>query len=67
MRNLKLVDAVIALHDIARLVEEEVGRGLLAEDIRNCADRLHDVSIQERTYGLETISIINKAKENGNT
>ena len=45
MRNLKLVDAVIALHDIARLVEEEVGRGLLAEDIRNCADRLHDVSI----------------------
>lgn len=36
-----LDEAVIELHNIARLVEKEIGRGLLAEDIRDCADRLH--------------------------
>ena len=36
-----LDEAVIELHNIARLVEKEIGLGLLSEDIRDCADRLH--------------------------
>ena len=36
--------AVIDLHNIARLVEQEIGRGLLSEDIRDCADRLHQLT-----------------------
>lgn len=36
-----LDEAVIQLHDVARAVEKEIGRGLLSEDIRDCADRLH--------------------------
>ena len=44
MRNLKLVDAVIALHNIARLVEAEVGEGELSQSIRYDADRLHQYS-----------------------
>ena len=36
-----LNDAVIQIHNIARLVEKEVGRGQLSDDIRDCADRLH--------------------------
>jgi hypothetical protein len=39
--NEKFRDAVVQLHDIARLVEQEIGSGLLSEDIRNAADRLH--------------------------
>ena len=58
-RNLKLVDAVIALHDIARLVESETTANILAVDIRRCADRLHEVSLVEN----QVVDIINKAKE----
>ena len=36
-----LDEAVMALHNIARLIEREIGRGLLSEDVRDCADRLH--------------------------
>lgn len=39
--NEKLHNAVIELHNIARLVESEIGRGLLSDDIRDCANRLH--------------------------
>lgn len=35
-----LDQAVIKLHDIARLVEQQIGTGQLSEDIRKCADRL---------------------------
>lgn len=38
-----LNEAVIELHNIARLVEKEIGLGLLSEDIRDCADRLHSL------------------------
>lgn len=38
-----LDNAVIKLHEIARLVEQQVGIGQLSEDIRKCADRLNDV------------------------
>ena len=63
MRNLELVDAVIALHDIARTVEQEIGRGQLSDDIRNCADRLHELSIVDSRNSTITQDIINKAKE----
>ena len=63
MRNLELVDAVIALHDIARTVEREVGRGQLSDDIRACADRLHELSIADSRNSVITQDIINKAKE----
>ena len=40
MNETKFVEAVIKLHDIARLVENEIGKGTLAEDLRKCADQL---------------------------
>jgi hypothetical protein len=36
-----LDEAVIQLHYAARTVEQEIGRGQLSDDIRDCADRLH--------------------------
>lgn len=36
-----LLDSVIKLHDIARLIEQEIGQGNLSDDVRNCADRLN--------------------------
>ena len=36
-----LDEAVIQLHNVARQVEKEIGRGQLSDDIRDCADRLH--------------------------
>lgn len=63
MRNLKLVDAVIQLHDIARLVEEEIGEGNLSHSIRASADRLHEYSIQDDKANTIAQSIINQVKE----
>jgi len=63
MRNLDLVDAVITLHDITRTVEREIGRGQLSDDIRKCADRLHELSIVDGRNSIITQDIINKAKE----
>lgn len=63
MRNLKLIDAVIALHDIARLIESEVGEGNLSADIRNVADRLHLYSINDDKASTITKSIIKQVKE----
>jgi hypothetical protein len=63
MRNLELVDAVIALHEIARTVEQEIGHGQLSDDIRSCADRLHELSIVDSRNSIIAQDIINKAKE----
>jgi hypothetical protein len=63
MRNLRLVDAVVQLHDIARLVETEVGEGELSLSIRGVADRLHEYSIQDNKASIITQSIINQVKE----
>jgi hypothetical protein len=63
MRNLKLVDAVIVLHDVAHLVAEELPHDELANNIRQCADRLHELSIQEGKNSVIANDIINKAKE----
>ena len=37
---MELKDKIIQLHDIARAVEQEIGKGQLSEDIRQAADRL---------------------------
>lgn len=63
MRNLKLVDAVVALHEVARTVEEEIGIANLHDDIISCAERLHLLSIQDNKNSETTQDIINKAKE----
>lgn len=38
-----LSEAVISLHDIARLIEQRLGKSNLTEDVRQCADRLHEL------------------------
>ena len=53
-----LEQAVIQLHDVARLIEQHMGRGLLSEDVRHCADRLHQLTKynyikKEDTDGIE--------------
>jgi hypothetical protein len=63
MRNLVLIDAVVALHEIARTVAEEIGVGQLHDDIRSCADRLHEFSIVDNKNSTITQDIIKKAKE----
>jgi hypothetical protein len=63
MRNLKLIDAVIALHDISITVREETEDTELAHTIRLCADKLHDYSIDEGRASEEASEIIKKAKE----
>jgi hypothetical protein len=63
MRNLKLIDAVIQLHDIARLVAEEIGEGNLHDDIRNVADRLHVYSINDDKANTIAHNIIKQVKE----
>jgi hypothetical protein len=63
MRNLDLVDAVIKLHDIARLVESEVGEDTLSEDIRGVADRLHALSIDQSRASYAANEIIKQVKE----
>jgi hypothetical protein len=42
-----LLDGIIKLHDIARLIEQELGQGNLSDDVRNCADRLNVLLKQE--------------------
>ena len=63
MRNLELIDAVVALHEIARLVETEIGNGNLSDDIRSCANRLHNFSLSDNKNSTIAQDIINKAKE----
>jgi hypothetical protein len=63
MRNLKLVDAVIQLHDIARLVKEETEDGVLSDALRKCADRLHVYSINDDKANTIAQSIIKQVKE----
>jgi hypothetical protein len=63
MRNLKLVDAVIALHDIARTVEEEIGTESISNELRQVANRLHLYSIDDDKANTIAQSIINQVKE----
>ena len=40
---MNMQDAVVQLHYIAGQVEQQIGQGLLSEDLRKCADRLHEL------------------------
>jgi len=62
MRNIELIDAVIALHDIARLVEAEIGHGKLSDDIRNVADRLHALSVEQNRASHAADEIIKQVR-----
>lgn len=46
-----LAEAVSEMHSIARAVEAQIGQGKLSKDIREIADRLHEVLRMERKYG----------------
>jgi|688.fasta_scaffold299163_2 hypothetical protein len=63
MRNIDLVDAVIKLHDIARLVEVEIGKGNLSDDLRGIADRLHALSVEQNRASYAADEIIKQVKE----
>lgn len=63
MRNLKLVDAVIALHEIRRTVEEECGICEVSIELARCADQLHQMSLQDAKNVVAVKDIIDKAKE----
>jgi hypothetical protein len=63
MRNLKLVDTVIQLHDIAHLVLTETEDQVLHDALRKCADRLHKYSIQDDKANAIAQSIINQVKK----
>ena len=39
-----LDQSVMELHNIARLIEQRIGQGQLSEDVRKCADRLHELT-----------------------
>jgi len=63
MRNLKLIDAVVALHEIKKLVEEECGICRVSIEIERCANQLHEMSLQDAKNVVAVKDIINKAKE----
>jgi hypothetical protein len=60
---MELVEAVITLHDIARLVEAEIGRGNLSDDIRGVADRLHALSVDQNRAAYAADEIIQQIKK----
>ena len=63
MRNLKLIDAVVALHEIKKLVEEECGICKVSIEIERCAEQLHHMSIQDAKNSVIAGQAIQKAKE----
>jgi hypothetical protein len=63
MRNLKLVDAVVALHEIKKLVEEECGICKVSIEIERCAEQLHHMSIQDAKNSVLASQVITRAKE----
>lgn len=63
MRNLKLVDAVVALHEIANVIEEECGTCRTSIEIRRAADAVHEMSLRDNKNVNMVTNIINKAKE----
>lgn len=40
---MNMQDAVVQLHYVAGQIEQEIGQGQLSEDLRKCADRLHEL------------------------
>ena len=44
MQDDQIADAVIKLHEIARMIESKIGQGLLSDDVRDCANRLNMIA-----------------------
>jgi hypothetical protein len=63
MRNLKLVDAVIQLHEIAQLVLDETEDRVLSDALRKCADRLHVYSINDDRANAIAQELIKQVKK----
>lgn len=63
MRNLRLVDLVIALDEIRREVEEECGVCKVSIELERCTDELHQMSLQDARNSILAKDIINRAKE----
>lgn len=49
--DIRVLEAVTKLHEAARVVEQDIGRGTLSNDIRRCADRLSDMIKLETHHG----------------
>ena len=43
VKIMNMQDAVVQLHYLAGQVEQTIGQGQLSEDLRKCADRLHEL------------------------
>ena len=63
MRNLKIVDAVVQLRDIASMLEEECEDKTIAAGILMYADVLHYYSMNEGRAGRVADEIIRQVKE----
>ena len=48
-----LNQSVISLHNVARILEETIGKGKLSEDVRACADRLNEVIKFEKDHTIK--------------
>jgi hypothetical protein len=48
--DIRVLEAIIKLHEAARVVEQDIGPGSLSKDIRKCADRLNDMMKLEVHY-----------------
>lgn len=47
IRDVQLLEAVTRMHEIARYVESEFGRGTISRTIRGAADDLYEVAKKE--------------------
>lgn len=63
MRNPNFDDAIITLHNVARMVEDEIGVGKLSQSIRYNADWLHRCLIVDDKAAIMAQKIIDKARE----
>lgn len=43
IQDIRILEAVTKLHDAARIVEQDINKCPLSDDIRKCADRLSDI------------------------
>lgn len=53
MNNIELAGAVTTLHNIARLVESQLGVGDISKAIRKSADDINDIVKQEKRKAEE--------------
>ena len=60
---MKLVDAVIQLHELAHLILQETGDEILSEYVHNCGDQVHLYSIDDDRANKVAQEIIKQAKE----